>query len=325
MRDWRWSTPTVVAILALLIFYRLDCSGTVYLAALGCLVGATALIWLLSLGGVRGTDHRSHGRRTGLLYIGVTYGFAAAYALIMYRTYEGSKGALGNAGKDFMLTSGLVGGVLALFRSTGTNSAVLATLNRLDRLDRELVGPTIALEAQDASTIQELELILERMMNLATHLREAPFLDSLSLWFRDQVGGRWRILEGAGLTPETIDLFEQPILTQQQPGAGFICNMAAVNRRVLVVPSDPRSHPWYANDPNSSKNLEGFACVLLLDHNLQPIGALCLTSARKDGIPRETAGASYHRFTNALNLWAASFTIVLERCNALLREGPIDE
>jgi hypothetical protein len=138
MRDWRWWMPTLASVLAFSIFYRFDCSGAVYLTGFSFLVGATALVWLLSLGDVRGTDHRRHGRRTGFLYIGVTYGFAAAYALLMYRTYQGSKDALGNAGKDFMLTSGLVGGVLALFRSTGTNSAVLATLNRLDRLDREL-------------------------------------------------------------------------------------------------------------------------------------------------------------------------------------------
>jgi hypothetical protein len=320
MRDWRWWAPALAGAVALAVLYELGCSGSAYLTGFCILLAATALVRLLTFGNVRG-NHRRHGQAVGLLHIGVTYGFAAAYAIVTYRLYAGTRDAFGSAGKDFMLMSGLVGGVLALFRSTGTNSAVLAALNRLERVDRELAGPTIALEAQDASSIQELELILERMMSVATHLREAPFMDSLSLWFRDDPAGRWRILVGAGLAPHTIDSFEQPILSEERAGAGFVCNMAAVGQRLLIT-AEPKTHRWYSDDPNSSKDLEGFAGALLLDQNLHPIGALCLTTTRPDGIPREQASGAYHRFTNALNLWAASFTIVLERCDALLREGP---
>jgi hypothetical protein len=218
--------------------------------------------------------------------------------------------------------AGMVGGVLSLFRSSGTGAAVTATLERsklleekLASLERGVSGAGLGLEAQFAATPQELGVLVERMLRLAVPLREAPKMDAITLWVRDDATSEWRIFAGFGVSDETLARFRQPVLSTQTNGAGFVANMATTMTRLLPIPSDPSSHPWHANDPGAAKKSGrgSFVAVLLVDRSQSPFGALCLTSAESAAFPSESDLVQFTRFKNVVSLWASAFTFVLER------------
>jgi hypothetical protein len=306
--------------------------------AQGALLVATAatLVGLQVVQDKKNLDHRQRGVASGLLQLLTAWLPALAYAWIAYTGYLAntvtSADAYGSARKDFILAAGLVGGVLSLFRSSGTSAAVQATLDRshmleqkLETLERGISGVEVGLEAQFALTPREIGDIADRMMKLIVPMREAPLMNAVTLWIRDDEKEGWRILGGFGVSEATARNFRQEILSEERDGAGFVANLAAAGDRWLAVRNRPAEHRWYAKDAGSKRRADtgAFACVMLFDRARRPFGALCLTGERDGAYPDpDLEPAAFARFKNGLYLWAGSFTLLVERYFELDRPEP---
>lgn len=307
--------------------------GALILAAAGCWIG------LQFLHERKGLEHRKKGIWSGFLQMGTAYLAATSYAWVMYSRYatRSPGDALGSSSKDFILMAGLVGGILALFRSSGTGAAVQATLDRSEALERKLEslergvsGVEVGLEAQFAKSPEQIGTLANRMMKLIVPLREAPRMNAVTLWIRDDREHMWRILGGFGVSAATTQNFRQRVLAGQEEGAGFVANLAAVegdHDRLLMVRRKPNAHRWYAVDPGSEHphGSGSFAGVLLLDRTQRPFGALCLTSQEDEAFPDDSDAEAFSRFKNGLYLWAASFTLLVERYFEIDRAEATDE
>ena len=327
------------------------------LAGLGALVGSVFVIvhgarltafvqaGLLSLAGVTfahmrelrelGTsDHRKHARATAWYHFATTNLVAFAYAGFMFDGYrsgiaaESAFKAFGSASKDWMLGTSVVGGTLALFRSAGNNSATLATLRQNGELHREvlslrrMLGDTatltsMSLDASQATSIDEITRAVERMVTIASDLPEkSESVDAFTVWIRDET--RWRVLTGRGVAASTVTSFTQPVLTTETRGKGLVANLAVTGGTHLVIAAEASRHAWYAKDRHSQRVTESFAGVLLRDKSGQPIGALCLTSQDAGALPSEESPKELQRFEKVLQLWAATFSLPVQRYYELI-------
>ena len=300
----------------------------------GVMVGCAGLsiVEMRRLRELGSSDHRSHGRSTALWHLAVTNFFALAYAWFMFDGYrkggdEGFK-AFGSAAKDWMLASGLVGGNIGLFRSTSTASASLAALRQNEALHGEVLAlrrqlggasdlSTMALDASQSSSIEEILEIIASMVTTASDLPEkSDLVDAFTVWVRDRSKKEWRILSGRGISNASLEHFVQPVLEQQRDGAGLVANMAVTKTPHVIVGAGASRHPWYSPDPDSSRKTEGMAAALVFGKNGEPCGALCLTSQDAGALPSasaESSDADLRRLEKVLLLWAGTFTLPIQR------------
>ena len=283
------------------------------------------------------SDHRKHGRATAWWHLAVTNFFSVAYAWFMFDGYrhggdEAFK-AFGSAAKDWMLGSGLVGGNIGLFRSTGTASASLAALRQNDSLHAEVLGlrrqlgdvsdlSTTALDASQATTIEE---VLERLASMVTKASDLPekseLVDAFTVWVGDPSKRSWRILSGRGISAASLAIFSQPMLDAEREGAGLVANMAVTRTTSLIVASNAKKHRWYAPDSDSKRNTEGMAAVLIHGKNGEPCGALCLTTEDASALPSPANEADLRRLEKVLLLWAGTFTLPIQRYFELIERS----
>jgi hypothetical protein len=279
-------------------------------------------------------DHRTHATRTAWFHFATTNLVAVAYAWFMFDGYatgvaaESAFKAFGSASKDWMLGTSVVGGTLALFRSATNNSASLAALRQNDELHQEvlslrrMLGDTatltsMSLDASQAATVDEVTRAVERMVTIASDLPEkSESVDAFTVWIRDDT--RWRVLTGRGVSAETVTSFTQPVLASETRGQGLLANLAATGGAHLVIAADASKHAWYAKDPHSRRVTESFAGVLLRDKAGQPIGALCLTSQDPGALPSPQSPKELRRFEKVLQLWAATFSLPVQRYYELI-------
>ena len=280
------------------------------------------------------SDHRKHARATAWYHFSTTNLVAVAYAWFMFDGYtsgiaaESAFKAFGSASKDWMLGTSVVGGTLALFRSAGNNSATLATLRQNGELHQEvlslrrMLGDTatltsMSLDASQATSIDEVTRAVERMVTIASDLPEkSESVDAFTVWIRDDT--RWRILTGRGVSAATVTSFTQPVLTTETRGKGLVANLAATGGTHLVIAAGASKHPWYKPDAHSKRVTESFAGALLRDKTGQPVGALCLTSQDPGALPSHESAKELQRFEKVLQLWAATFSIPIQRYYELL-------
>lgn len=300
-------------------------------------LSAISFVCLRRLREIRGEDHRKHGVATGWWHLATTNLAAFAYAWFMYDGYgrghheaTGNFDVFGSAAKDWMLASGVVGGTLAIFRSSGTNSAALAALrqNELLRdqvaaLQRKLVDASdltaLALDAAQAVSVEALLPLLQSMVTTAADLPEtSDGVDAFSVWIRED--DAWRVLAGRGVSEGTLAQFRQPVLARVEAGKGIVANMAASGQRQFITAANAYQHEWFAANPNSTRTTEGFAAILLVDQSDAPCGALCLTSQATDGIPSPDRAQELQRFEKVLHLWAAAFTLPVLRYLELIEQ-----
>ncbi len=287
-------------------------------------------------------DFRQHGVVTALWHLATTNLMALAYAWFMFDGYrsgpnaEAAFKAFGSAAKDWMLAAGLVGSTLGLFRTTGTNSAALQALKQNQTLLAEVTSlrrtfvdatdlTTMALDASQAPTLEELMETVEAMVTIASDLPEkSELVDAFTVWIRDSDAKAWRILSGRGISAKTIASFEQPVLERVTEGKGIVANLAVSGRQQIVVASDAASHEWYSADPYTVRETQGLAAVLLLDKHGRPCGALCLTSEDARGIPSVYDTVELQRFEKVLQLWAGTFTLPVQRYFELIEAPAAD-
>ena len=287
-----------------------------------------------------GRDFRQHGIATAGWHLATTNLVAVAYAWFMFDGYrsgptpEATFKAFGSAAKDWMLASGLVGATLGLFRSTGTSSAALQALKQNQELLAEVTSlrrtfvdatdlTTMALDASQASSLEDLIETVEAMVTIASDLPEkSELVDAFTVWIKDDDKKAWRILSGRGVSAKTIASFEQPVLERVTKGKGIVANLDASGQKQLVLSSKAGAHEWYADDPYTVRKTEGLAAVLLLDKRGKPCGALCLTSEDPRGIPSVEDTLELQRFEKVLQLWAGTFTLPVQRYFELIEAPP---
>ncbi len=298
------------------------------------LVGAAyAFTRLRRLREIQDQNHQRHGRRTAWMHLLTSSSAALAYAWFMFDGYRQEQAALGafhlfgSAAKDWMLINGVLGGFLAVFRSSATNSAALVALRQNDGLMRQVMAlrqkledsselTHLALEAAQAKDLTSLLELLNRMVATASDLPEtSDAVDAFSIWIQDDA---WRILAGRGISRESMEHFSQAVLSAVEPGKGIVANLAASGERMFLQPRGTFKHPWYAPDPHSKRLTEAFAAILLRDEQGRPCAALCLTSEAAEGIPERDP--ELQRFKKVLMLWAAVFTFPVLRYFELLRQ-----
>lgn len=283
--------------------------------------GIAALVLLLRESSRKLTDYRNRGTRIAFMHLVATWGIALAYAAVMFASYQGgghemSAAHVGSAGKDLMLMASAVGGLLALFRSSGTSSSIQVVLHHLESLQQRFQQSTdlfgLALRSQEQTAVDAVIVTVGEMLQIAAELPETPGeVDSLSLWLRDDPQKVWRILTGFNIPEETTAEFTQPIIEKETPGAGIVANMAATGRRVFLSARGIANDSWYAENQRS-KPPGSMAAILLYDRERKAVGALCLTSAAVGAIPADDPVAR-SKFERILNLWAAAFTLPIER------------
>ncbi len=308
----------------------------------GVLVGLAgmSLVEMRKLRELGARDYRQHGAATAGWHLATTNLIALAYAWFMFDGYQSGPNpepafnAFGSAAKDWMLSSGLIGATLGLFRSTGTNSAALQALKQNQELLSEVTSlrrtfvdatdlTTMALDASQASSLEDLIETVEAMVTIASDLPEkSELVDAFTVWIKDSDAGAWRILSGRGVSAKTIASFEQPILETVTKGKGIVANLAASGQQQLVLASNAGAHAWYAADPYTVRKTEGLAAVLLLDKQGKPCGALCLTSEDPRGIPSVESTVELRRFEKVLQLWAGTFTLPVQRYFELIEAPP---
>ncbi|HSO37780.1 MAG TPA: hypothetical protein VLT33_34875, partial [Labilithrix sp.] len=187
------------------------------------------------------SDHRKHGAATAWYHFATTNLVAVAYAWFMFDGYATTGDSVfksfGSAAKDWMLGSSVIGGTLALFRSTGNNSATLATLRQNGELHAEVLSlrrmlgdtaalTTMALDASQATSIEDVTKAVAQMVTMASDLPEkSESVDAFTVWIKDERA--WRVLTGRGVSPETISHFQQPVLEAPENGTGIVANLAA--------------------------------------------------------------------------------------------------
>lgn len=168
----------------------------------------------------------------------------------------------------------------------------------------------------------ELELLeaLASMVTLAIRLPETGSdIDAISLWWPHPHGDSWEILASDGVSHETRTSFRQMMLEEREPGAGIVANLAAPRERNdadgadVFIASDARAHDWFAPDPHRRRESIGMAAVLLRNRRLEPIGAVCVTSARAGAVPRARDVEARSRLEDTLLVWQIAFTLPLER------------
>ncbi len=320
-----------------LLVWSRDGRWSAWLQGALLVLAATSFAHLRRLREIKNDDHRKHGVATGWWHLAATNLAALAYAWFMYDGYgQGHAGTLagagastgkfdifGSAAKDWMLASGVVGGTLAIFRSSATNSAALAALRQNDllrdqvtALQRKLVDASdltaLALDAAQATSIETLLTLLQSMVTTAADLPEtSDGVDAFSVWIREE--DAWRILAGRGLSGQTLARFRQPVVAAVEPGRGIVANLAASGQEQFIIAANAHQHEWFAVDPDSTRTTQGFAGILLRDENGAPRGALCLTSQATDGIPSPERAKDLQRFEKVLHLWAAAFTLPVRR------------
>ncbi len=286
-------------------------------------------------------DYRSHGTQTALWHLLTMNLMALTYAWFMFDGYRHNASAndstfesFGSAAKDWMLASGLIGATLGLFRSTGTNSAALqalrqneALLDEVSSLRRTFVDATdlttMALDASQATALEDLAETVEAMVTIASDLPEkSELVDAFTIWIRDDDKRAWRILSGRGISAKTIATFEQPVLDTATKRSGVVANLAATGGDQIILSSRAFEHEWFADDPDSHRKTEGLAAVLLRDKRGRPSGALCLTTESPDGIPSVDHARELRRFEKVRQLWAGTFTLPVQRYFELLEAEP---
>ena len=184
---------------------------------------------------------------------------------------------------------------------------------------------TMALDASQASTLDDLIETVEAMVTIASDLPEkSELVDAFTVWIRDSDARWWRILSGRGISAMTIASFEQPVLETITKGKGIVANLAVSGRQQIVLSSSAGAHEWYAADPYTVRQTEGLAAVLLLDKQGNPCGALCLTSEDPRGIPSVEDTVELRRFEKVLQLWAGTFTLPVQRYFELI-EAPSEK
>ena len=308
----------------------------------GVMVGLAgmALVEMRKLRDLGRRDYRQHGVATAGWHLATMNLIAIAYAWFMFDGYrsgpnaEPAFSAFGSAAKDWMLASGLVGATLGLFRSTGTNSAALQALKQNQELLSEVTSlrrtfvdatdlTTMALDASQAATLEDLIETVEAMVTIASDLPEkSELVDAFTVWIKDGDAKAWRILSGRGISAKTITSFAQPVLPEVTAGKGIVANLDVSGQQQIVIASNAGAHDWYAADPYTVRKTEGLAAVLLLDKHGKPCGALCLTSEDPRGIPSVESTVELQRFEKVLQLWAGTFTLPVQRYFELIDSAP---
>lgn len=284
------------------------------------LVMAAAVVLMANFNLRRPTkdDAESSSVWAGFFHFLVTFSAAMAYAAFTYSLRQTSIPVEINSGapvrdasvfadamQDLIVASGFFGGLLALFRSTRTNAYSMATLNELQAMREQLRRRDELLDlASQAVVAENAETVLSYISRMVEEAIDPsamhPDGGALSVWYRGN--DEWEIIASRGLSSQTRQSFRQPALSQEEPGAGVVTNMAATNTPQFVEP-DISGHPWYKVDPDKSGKTRSIAATLIFDADRRPIGAVCFASdhALQDG-------AAVRR---VLIMWEIAFTLPL--------------
>lgn len=264
-----------------------------FLALLGCLRDETP-------------DRARRAQLATLLHVMGTNMLALAWGVYHYRSYlvdeDLRAAAWGMATRDFFLAAGAVGGMLALARSTRTNSSTLEMAVRLERMEKSVaVNDALLNTALRARTARDDS---EWGDALAELVQQANLPDgAMSLWICTDQG--WRIVAHEGLSAETAENFRQPLLNEEAPGAGVVANMAAT-QTLTFHHKDVEKHRWFVVDPDAHEAVEALAAVLITTREGRPVGAACLTyDPERRSAPRE------RDVRKTLLVWRAVFTLAL--------------
>jgi hypothetical protein len=289
-----------------------------WLAFFAAVVSAVGYVHLLS---DRSDDERTITARAwwkGSLHLACTtcLGFWAG-TLTWVHLYAGAAASsFGDALKDGLLVATVVGGVLALFRSTGTRQEVKAIFQEVQIVRRRLEQRTAQLTDDllgifRSADLLEAQAALRQMTRTAINLPDTHrSLNALSVWTLEK--GRWKILVADGISQATIESFELPALADdEEPERKGVVPCLGGGRLAdpFIASGDTMRRFWAVNE-HGTRDERTVAATLLRSRAGAPIGAICLTSEVELDVSVGTR--ERQELENVLRIWAPVFTLGIE-------------